>query len=101
MSKRIMTTSSFSKVKQISFAFTLTLVTLFTLSKHINNQNIQARLLSSCMVVESNLPMNHINHPCHTTNMSSNSWLSWLSGGSKSTHLHYLDFVELIHHSLH
>jgi hypothetical protein len=96
-----MTNYYFSKFKQIFFAFTLTLVALLTLSKHTNNQNMQTQLLSSCMVVESNLPMNHINHPCHTTNMSSKSWLSWLSGESKSTHLHYLDFVELIHYSLH
>ncbi|OUR80602.1 hypothetical protein A9Q75_10270 [Colwellia psychrerythraea] len=101
MSKRIMTNSSFSKFKQLSFAFTLTLVILFTLNKYTASQNIQAKLLSSCMLVESNLPMNHINHPCHTTNMSNKSWISWLSGESKSTHLHFLDLVELIHYSFH
>jgi hypothetical protein len=96
-----MTNSSFSTFKQLFFALTLTLVILFTLNKQTTSQRIQAQLLASCMVVESNLPMNHINHPCHTTNMSSNSWLSWLSGESKSTHLHYLDFVELLHDTLH
>lgn len=99
-----MTYPSFSKFKQISFAFILTLVTLFILSKHSNNQSIQAWFLSPCSNIESKLPMNHINHPCHTTNMSSNSWLSWLSwlsGESKSTHLHFLDLVELIHYNRH
>jgi len=55
------------------------------------------------MAIESSLPLSHINHPCYTShmskNMSSNSWISWLSGDSKSTHLHFLDLVELIHHS--
>lgn len=96
-----MTNSSFSKFKQLFFALTLTLVILFTLNKQTASQRIQAQLLASCLVVESNLPMNHINHPCRTSNMSNKSWLSWLSGESKSTHLHYLDFVELIHYSLH
>jgi hypothetical protein len=94
-----MTNSYFSKLKQISVAFTITLVSLFVVSEHTNKQNIQAQSISSCMVIESNLPMNHINHPCQTAEMSSNSWLSWLSGESKSTHLHFLDLVELIHYS--
>ena len=101
MSKRIMAYSSFSKFKQISFAFILAIVTLFTLSKHSNNQSIQAWFLSQFINVESKISMNHINHPCHTAGMSSNSWLSWLSGESKSTHLHFLDLVELIHYSRH
>lgn len=96
-----MTNSSLSKVKHLSFAFTLTLVTLFTLNKHTDALNTQAQLLSACMAVESNLPTNHTNHPCYTSNMSNQSWLSWLSGESKSTHLHFLDLVELIHYSFH
>ncbi|KGJ89722.1 hypothetical protein GAB14E_3883 [Colwellia psychrerythraea] len=96
-----MTNSSFSKFKQLSFAFTFTLVILYTLSKHTNNQQIQAQLLSSCMAVQSNLPMSHTNHPCQAAGMSNKSWLSWLSGDSKSTHLHFLDLVELIHYSFH
>ena len=101
MSKWILTNNSLLKFKQLSFAFTLTFITLFTLSSFSNNQNIQAKHLTSCMAVESNLPMNHINHPCHTSSMSSKSWISWLSGESKSTHLHFLDLVELIHYSFH
>jgi len=96
-----MTSASLSKVKHLFFAFTLTLVTLFTLNKHTDSLNTQASLLSACMVVESNLPMNHSKHPCYATNMSNQSWLSWLSGESKSTHLHFLDLVELIHYSFH
>ena len=101
MSKWIMTNNFLSKVKQLSFAFTLTLITLFALSSYSSNDNNQAKLLNSCMAVESNLPMSHINHPCHTSSMSSKSWISWLSGESKSTHLHFLDLVELIHYSFH
>ena len=101
MSKWIMTNAYFSKLKQLTFAFTLTLVILFTLNKYTGEQSMQAQLLNSCSAVESNLPMNHINHPCHVTNMSNKSWLSWLSGESKSTHLHFLDLVELIHYSFH
>ncbi len=96
-----MTNNFLVKFKQLSFAFALTFITLFTLSSFSDNQNIQAKLLTSCMAVESNLPMNNINHPCHTTSMSSKSWISWLSGESKSTHLHFLDLVELIHYSFH
>jgi len=101
MSKRIMTNTSLSKLKHLSFAFTLTLVTLFTLNKHTDTLNTQAQLLSACMAVDSKLPMNHTNHPCYVNNMSNQSWLSWLSGESKSTHLHFLDLVELIHYSFH
>ena len=96
-----MTNNFLVKFKQLSFAFALTFITLYTLSSFSDNQNIQAKLLTSCMAVESNLPMNNINHPCHTTSMSSKSWISWLSGESKSTHLHFLDLVELIHYSFH
>ncbi len=101
MSKWIMTNYFLSKFKQLLFAFTFTLITLFALSNYSGDQSVQAKLLNSCMVVESNLPINHINHPCHTTNMSNKSWISWLSGESKSTHLHFLDLLELIHHSFH
>jgi len=101
MSKRIMTNAALSKVKHLSFAFTFTLVTLFTLNKYTDTLTSQAQLISSCMAAESNLPMNHVNHPCYATNMPNQSWLSWLSGESKSTHLHFLDFAELIHYSFH
>jgi len=101
MSKRIMTNTSLSKIKHLSFAFTLTLATLFTLNKHTDTLNAQTQLVSPCMAVASDLPMNHSNHPCYAANMSNQSWLSWLSGESKSTHLHFLDLVELIHYSFH
>ena len=101
MSKRTMTTFSIQKLKQLSFAFILTLVFLFSLNKQTDQQNLQAQHLKFCMAVQSNLPMNHINHPCYINNMSNKSWISWLSGESKSTHLHFLDFVELIHYSFH
>jgi hypothetical protein len=94
-----MTNSFLSKSKQLFFAFTFTLVTLFTFNSYSNSQN--TNLLSSCMVVESKLPMNHINHPCQAPSMSNKSWLSWLSGESQSTHLHFVDLVELIHYSFH
>lgn len=83
----------------LTFALTLTLVTLFSLSQYGNKQLSQIQLLSSCMIVDSNLLMNHVNHSCQASNMSNISWLSWLSGESKSTHLHFLDLVELIHYS--
>ncbi len=101
MSKRMMTHTSLSKVKHLTFAFTLTLVTLFTLNKHTDTLSTQAQRLSTCMAVESNLPMNHTNHPCYVSNVPNQSWLSWFSGESKSTHLHFIDLVELIHYSFH
>lgn len=99
MSKWMMTNLSLAKLKQLSFAFALTLIILFSLNKQTSQQNLQSELLKSCMAVKSNLPMNHTNHPCYTNNMSNKSWISWLFGESKSTHLHFLDFVELIHYS--
>lgn len=59
----------------------------------------QVDLLKSCMAVESNLPMNHSSHPCSATYMSNQSWWSWVSNDSKSAHLHFLDLIELMHHS--
>lgn len=101
MSKWMMTNFSFSKIKHLSFAITLTLATLFILNKQMASPNMQAQLLNSCMSVESTLPMNHTNHPCYANNMSNKSWLAWLSGKSKTTHLHFLDLAELIHYSFH
>jgi hypothetical protein len=94
-----MTNYSLSKIKHVSFAFALTLITLFSFNNNVDSLNSQAQLLNSCMAVESNLPMNHTNHPCYTSSMSNQSWLSWLSGGSESTHLHFLDLIELINYS--
>ena len=94
-----MTNSSSSKFMQLTFAFTLTLVTLFSLTQYSDKQISQ--LPNTCMADESNLPMNHVKHPCQVSNMSNKSWLSWLSGDSKTTHLHFLDLVELIHYSFH
>jgi hypothetical protein len=99
MSKRMMTNVSFSKLKQLSFAFSFTVITLFCVNKYSDEQNTQAQRLSSCMTIESNLPLNHANHPCFTSNVPSRSWLSWLSGENKSTHVHFLDLAELIHYS--
>lgn len=101
MSKRTMTNSISSKFMQVSFAFIFTLITLFSVNKYSNEPITQIRLITSCIAVESNLPMNHVNHPCQTSNMSNKSWLTWLSGESKSTHLHFLNLVELIHYSFH
>jgi len=94
MSKRIMT-----KLKTFTLALTLTLVVSFNFSgRALSNQT---DLLKSCMVVQSNLPMNHSNHPCNAAYMSNKSWISWLSNDNKSAHLHFLDLVELLHYSFH
>ena len=92
MSKRIMT-----KLTTFALALTFTFVVAVNYSStHFNNQ---ANVLASCMAVKSNLPMNHSSHPCNAVYMSNKSWVSWLSNDSKSAHLHFLDLVELLHHS--
>ncbi len=96
-----MKSTSLSKVKHLFFTFILTFVTLFTLNKHNDSVNNQAQQFNTCMVALSSLPVNHNNHPCNATNMSNQSWLSWFSGESKSTQLHFLDLMELIHYSFH
>jgi len=101
MSKRTMTLPPLSKLKHLSFAFIFTLVTLFTVNTYADKSSLQAQLISPCMTSKSNLPMNHNNHPCYANNKSNKSWISWLSGDSKSTHLHFLDLVELLHYSFH
>ncbi|ALO33630.1 hypothetical protein CMT41_02035 [Colwellia sp. MT41] len=97
----MMTNPHLSKFMQLIFACTLTLATLVSFSQYSDKQTAQIQQPSLCMTVASNLPMNHVNHPCQASNMSNKSWLSWLSGDSKSTHLHFLDLVELIHYSFH
>jgi len=92
MSKRIMT-----KLTSFTLALTLTLAVVFNLNGTTFNN--QADLFKTCMAVESNLPMNHNNHPCNVAYMSNQSWWSWASSDSKSVHLHFLDLVELMHHS--
>lgn len=94
MSKRIMT-----KLK--TFTLTLVITLAVTVNLNITNFNNQSDLLTSCMAVESNLPMSHSNHPCSATYMSNKSWISWISNDNKSAHLHFLDLVELLHYSFH
>ena len=96
-----MTNTPLSKFMQLSFAFTLTLIILFSFNQYNDKKITQIKVLSSCISVASNLPMNHVNHPCQASGMSNKSWLSWLSGDSKSTHLHFLDLAELLHYSFH
>ncbi len=94
MSKRIMTKLS---TLALTLAITLAVTVNFSSANFIN----QSDLLSSCMAVESNLPMNHSNHPCNAAYMPNKSWVSWISNDNKSTHLHFLDLVELLHYSFH
>ena len=92
MSKRMMT-----KFTAFIFALMITLV----LASNIKHSAYisQTDLSQSCMTVTSTLPMNHNNHPCNATYMSNQSWWSWASSDSKSVHLHFLDLIELMHHS--
>lgn len=99
MSKRMMTATALSKLKALIFTLTFTFITLISVTKYNDHKNVQILLLSSCISLESKLPMNHVNHPCQGSHQSNKNWLSWLSGDSKSTHLHFLDLVELIHYS--
>ena len=96
-----MTNTPLSKFMQLSFAFTLTLLTLFSFNQYNDNKTTKIQKLSSCSYDASNLPMNHVNHPCQASGMSNKIWLSWLSGDSKSTHLHFLYLAELLHYSFH
>jgi len=92
MSKRIMTKFS-------SFIFASILAITCAISVNSYYDNLKITQIDSCMAVESNLPMNHVNHPCNTVYMSNQSWWSWISGDSPSINLHFLDLVELIHYS--
>jgi len=94
MSKRIMT-------KLTTFALALTITLTASVNYSNANFNSQTDLLSSCMAVESNLPMNHSSHPCNAAYMPNKSWISWLSNDNKSAHLHFLDLIELLHYSFH
>ena len=94
MSRRIMT-----KLTNFTLALTITLTISINFNGHAFSS--QADLLSSCMAVESNLPVNHRRHPCNAVYMSNKSWVSWLSNENKSAHLHFLDLVELLHYSFH
>lgn len=88
-----------TKLKTFTLALAVTLAV--TVNFNITNFNNQSDLLTSCMAVESNLPMSHNNHPCNAAYMSNKSWISWFSNDSKSAHLHFLDLVELLHYSFH
>jgi len=95
MSKWIMT-----KFNSFTFALILATTCAISLSNYYDNlEATQAHRLNSCMALESNLPMNHVNHPCNTVYMSNQSWWAWISGDSRSINLHFLDLVELIHYS--
>jgi hypothetical protein len=61
----------------------------------------QSAHVSSCLTLESNLPMNHTSHPCNAVYMPNKSWISWLSNDNNSAHLHFLDLIELLHYSFH
>lgn len=99
MSKRNMTKRKATKLA--SFALTLTLTLTVAMNFSSTTFTDQSSLLTSCMAVESNLPMSHNNHPCNAAYMSNKSWISWFSNDSKSAHLHFLDLVELLHYSFH
>ncbi len=99
MSKWMMTSKFFSTVKQFCFAFSLTFIALFFISNNTAHQDLQVQLPSSCMAIDSSLPMHDASHACTVSNMSAKSWISWLSGESKSTHLHFIDLMELINYS--
>lgn len=94
MSKRIMT-------KLTTFALALTLTLTVSINFSDDTFRDQSDLLTSCMAVESSLPMNHSNHPCNATYMANKSWVSWFSNDNKSAHLHFLDLIELLHYSFH
>ncbi len=99
MSKRMMTATILSKLKALIFTLTFTFITLICVTKYTEQKNVHIQLLSSCMTLESKLPMNHVNHPCRGNHQSNNNWLSWLSGDTKSTHVHFLDLIELINYN--
>jgi len=63
-------------------------------------ESAQHDFFSACMATDSDLPLNHINHPCQASYLSNQSWWSWLKGDSPSANAHFLDLVELIHHTL-
>jgi hypothetical protein len=101
MSKWMMTMAYFTQIKQLCFAFTITLVTLFAFNLVSNNKYLTNPLSNSCLSMQSNQQLNSTSNNCQQDDFTMNSWLSWLSGDSQSTHHHYLDLVELLHSGLH
>jgi hypothetical protein len=87
------------KFKQLFYAFILSCTILCFFHAQINTNVEKESALEACMSITSNLPMSHVNHPCNAVYMPNKSWWAWLSGESKSTHRHFLDFIELIHYS--
>jgi|GEM_PF-1013886 len=88
-----------SQFKPFTLALGVTFLLLTAYQVQQNNQHVQAQLTNACMTVKSNLPMNHTGHPCNVAYMPNQSWWSWASSDSKSVHMHFLDLVELMHHS--
>lgn len=90
-----------SKRKLTKFKiFALTLALSWSSSAMYSSiEKNQAQAFNVCTSINSKLPLNHSNHPCQTSQLSNQSWWSWFKGDSRSTHLHFLDLVELLHYS--
>tara|TARA_B110000238_G_scaffold179403_1_gene202648 strand:- start:1445 stop:1744 length:300 start_codon:yes stop_codon:yes gene_type:complete len=77
------------------FAFIIVLILILNKIDN-NNQPHLEQLSKACMTVKSNLPINHTGHPYNNLYVSNLSLWSWLSSDNQSTHLHFLESVELI-----
>lgn len=92
--------TSFAQLKTITLLAIIITVILSTFKLTLNNEYLTTSLSNTCTLKQSALNIGKMNHVCQQANMANNSWISWLSGDSKSTYLHFLDLVELVHNTL-
>ena len=100
MSKWMMTMAHRTQIKLITLTFITTLVTGLVLKLFMSNTYLLDPLTNSCPSNQSHLVINTMDSVCQQGDVTINSWLSWFAGGSQSPHLHFLDLLELLHHTL-
>jgi hypothetical protein len=100
MSKWMMTMTYRNQIKLITLTFITTLVTVFTLNVLMSNSYLLDSRSNSCPSNRSHLVINTMESVCQQSDVTINSWLSWLAGDSQSSHLHFLDLLELLHYTL-
>jgi hypothetical protein len=100
MSKWMMTMTYRTQIKLITLTFITTLVTLLALNLFMSNTYLLDPLTNSCPSNQSHLVIITMDNVCRQGDITINSWLSWFAGDSQSAHLHFLDLLELLHHTL-
>ncbi len=95
-----MTMAYHAQIKLITLTFVTSLVTVFTFNILISNTYLLDSRSNSCPSNHSQPVIKTMESVCQQSDVTINSWLSWLAGDSQSSHLHFLDLVELLHYTL-